>query len=325
MHHILLYIHDSNDLEKTSREVEILKERLPEYRIATLDVTQEKKTIEATLRAEKPDVIVAEGKSASNAHTMAGHDRICINPVSDESNFDFPNIRSVDQEQSSHCWGIIGLNCTSNGRRNFSMLYYPNVINIDRDIKSLTDIQDVLIPLIESVGESDFTDKYGVHYANYGRTLVGVDHVLFRDVWQYEILEGTTTINDDAFVGMDLEKISFPKSLHHIGKRAFMDCRKLNDFILPKGVDVVRASCFEGCISLSKVTLSPILSSIHRRAFRGTSVREISLPDSIQGIAHDAFDEGTRMNISMSRLKELLDNDCVDHHLNSCKANLFKI
>lgn len=309
MNRTLLYIHDSLDLEKTSKEIEVLEKRLPEYRIATLEVPQEGNIIEATLRAEKPDVIVAEGKSASIAHTMAGHDRICINPVIDESNFDFPNIRSVDQEQSSHCWGIIGLNCTSNGRRNFSMIYYPNVINIDRDIKSLTDIQDVLIPLIESIGESDFTDEYGVHYANYGRTLIGVDPVLFRDVKQYEVPEGVTTICDDSFVRMDLEKMSFPQSLHHIGKRAFMDCLKLNDIVLPRDVDVVRASCFEGCISLSKVTLSPILFSIHRRAFRGTSVREISLPDSIQSIAHDAFDEGTRMNVSMSRLKELLANE----------------
>jgi len=313
MNRTLLYLHDSNDLEKTSREVEVLKKRLPEYRIVTLEVPQEEKIIETVLKAEAPDVIVAEGVSASVAHAIAGYDRICINPVIDESNFDFPNIRSVDQEQSSHCCGIIGLNSTNNGRRNFSMLYYPNIINIDRNIVSLTDILDVLIPLIGSIGESDYTDKYGVHYANYGRTLVGVDPVLFRDVRQYEIPEGTTTINDDAFVGMDLEKISFPKSLHHIGKRAFMDCRKLNDVILPRDVDVVRASCFEGCISLSKVTLSPILFSIHRRAFRGTSVCEISLPDSIQGIAHDAFDEGTRMNVSMSRLKELFDNERHNH------------
>ena len=309
MNRTLLYLHESNDLEKTSREVENLKERLPEYRIATLEEPQEGNIIEATLRAEKPDVIVAGGKSASVAHAIAGYDRICINPVIDESNFDFLNIRSVDQEQSSHCWGIIGLNCTRNGRRNFSMLYYPNVINIDRRIDSLTDILDVLIPLIDSIGESDFTDEHGVHYANYGRTLVGVDHVLFREVKHYEVPEGVTTICDDAFAGTDLEKVSFPKSLHHIGKRAFMDCRKLNDIVLPRDVDVVRASCFEGCLSLSKVTLSPILFSIHQRAFRGTSVREISLPDSIQSIAHDAFDEECRMHLSMSRLKELLDNE----------------
>ena len=309
MNYILLYLHASNDLEQISREIEVLKKRLPGYRILTLEVPQGEKMIEATLRAEAPDVIVAGGKSASVAHAIAGYDRICINPVIDETNFDFLNIRSVDQEQSSHCWGIIGLNCTRNGRRNFSMLYYPNIINIDRRIDSLTDILDVLIPLIDSIGESDFTDEHGVHFANYGRTLVGVDPVLFRDVQQYEIPEGVTTICDDAFAGTDLEKVSFPKSLHHIGKHAFMDCRKLNDVILPGGVDVVRASCFEGCLSLSKVILSPILFSIHQRAFRGTSVREISLPDSIQSIAHDAFDEGTRMNLSMSRLKELLDNE----------------
>ena len=309
MNRTLLYLHESNDLEKTSREVEVLKKRLPEYRIVTLEVPQEEKIIETVLKAEAPDVIVAEGVSASVAHAIAGYDRICINPVIDESNFDFSNIRSVDQEQSSHCWGIIGMNYKSSGKRNFSMLYYPNIINIDRSVDSVTDILDVLIPLVGSIGESDFTDKYGVHFANYGRTLIGVDPVLFRDVKQYEVPEGVTTICDDSFVGMDLEKISFPQSLHHIGKRAFMDCRKLNDIVLPRDVDVVRASCFEGCISLSKVTLSPILFSIHRRAFRGTSVCEISLPDSIQGIAHDAFDEGTRMNVSMSRLKELLANE----------------
>ena len=313
MNRTLVYLHESNDLEKTSREVEVLKKRLPEYRIVSLEVSQEEKMIEATLRAEKPDVIVAGGKSASVAHTMAGCDRICVNPVIDESNFDFPNIRSVDQEQSTHCWGIIGLNCTSGGKRNFSMLYYPNIINLDRSIDSMTDILDVLIPLIEAIGESDFTDKYGVHFANYGRTLIGVDPVLFRVVKHYEVPEGVTTICDDAFVGMDLRKVSFPKSLHHIGKRAFMDCRRLNDVILPKDVDVIRASCFEGCLSLSKVTLPSTLFTIHRRAFRGTSVREISLPDSIQSIAHDAFDEGCRMNLSMSRLKELLDNERHNH------------
>lgn len=306
MNYTLLYLHDS---EKTSREIEILKNRLPEYRIATLDVTQEEKTIEAILRTETPDVIVAEGKSTSVAHTIAGYDRICINPVVDEGNFDLPNIRLVDQEKRSHCWGIIGLNCSRYGRRNFSMLYYPNIINIDRKIDSVTDVLDVLLPLIRSIGESDFTDKYGVHFANYGRTLVGVAQVLFRDVRQYEIPEGVSTICDDAFSGMDLEKVSFPKSLHHIGKRAFMDCRKLDDVILSREVDVIRASCFEGCLSLSKVTLSSTLFTIHHRAFRGTSVREVLLPDSIQSIAHDAFDEGCRVNVSISRLKELLDNE----------------
>lgn len=306
MNYTLLYLHDS---EKTSREIEVLKKRLPEYRILTLEVPQEGNIIEATLRAEKPDVIVAGGKSASVAHAIAGYDRICINPVVDEGNFDLPNIRLVDQEKRSHCWGIIGLNCSRYGRRNFSMLYYPNIINIDRKIDSVTDVLDVLLPLIRSIGESDFTDKYGVHFANYGRTIMGVDQVLFRNVRQYEIPKGVTTICDDAFVGMDLEKVSFPKSLHHIGKRAFMDCRKLNDVILPKDVDVVRASCFEGCMSLSKVTLSSTLFTIHHRAFRGTSVREVLLPDSIQSIAHDAFDEGCRMNVSISRLKELLDNE----------------
>ena len=306
MNYTLLYLHDS---EKTSREIEVLKKRLPEYRILTLEVPQEGNIIEATLRAETPDVIVAGGKSASVAHTIAGYDRICINPVVDEGNFDLPNIRLVDQEKRSHCWGIIGLNCSRYGRRNFSMLYYPNIINIDRKIDSVTDVLDVLLPLIRSIGESDFTDKYGVHFANYGRTLVGVAQVLFRDVRQYEIPEGVSTICDDAFSGMDLEKVSFPKSLHHIGKRAFMDCRKLDDVILSREVDVIRASCFEGCLSLSKVTLSSTLFTIHHRAFRGTSVREVLLPDSIQSIAHDAFDEGCRVNVSISRLKELLDNE----------------
>lgn len=309
MNRTLLYLHDSKDLEKTSREVEILKKRLPEYRILTLELPQKEKMIEATLRAEAPDVIVAEGQSASVAHTMAGYDRICINPVIDENGFDYPNIRLVDQEKCSHCWGIIGLNCTSCEKRNFLMLYYPNIINIDRKIDSLTDILDVLISLIGSIGESDYTDKYGVHFLNYGRTIVGVDHVLFREVRQYEMPEGVTTICDDAFAGTDLEKVSFPVSLHHIGKHAFMDCRKLDDVILSREVDVIRASCFEGCLSLSTITLSPNLFTIHRRAFRGTSMREISLPDSIQSIAHDAFDEGCRMNISMLRLKELLDNE----------------
>lgn len=72
MNRTLLYLHDSKDLEKTSREVEILKKRLPEYRILTLELPQKEKMIEATLRAEKPDVILDKLYPTSSDDEISG-------------------------------------------------------------------------------------------------------------------------------------------------------------------------------------------------------------------------------------------------------------
>jgi hypothetical protein len=193
-------------------------------------------------------------------------------------------------------------------RRDFTMLHYPHVITINKRINSVLDAMDTVVPLIHTISRSEFDDDYGVHYTNYGRTLVKADYALFRNAENYEVPNGVRTIGECAFSGMNLKSILLPVSLCFIGKHAFADCRNLESVTIPKSVDVIREGCFDGCVSLKEVQLPKSLYSIHSHAFTRTNLKGVVLPDGIQGIAPSAFDEGVRLTISAQRLAVLLQD-----------------
>jgi hypothetical protein len=84
--------------------------------------------------------------------------------------------RTEDAQNHTHCWGVIGANCEE--KRDFLMLYYPNITEVARPIECVADALDVIVPLIRNIGDSGYVDKYGVCYEDYGRTIVGADHIL---------------------------------------------------------------------------------------------------------------------------------------------------
>ncbi len=51
-----------------------------------------------------------------------------------------------------------------------------------------------------------------------------------------------------------------------------------------------------------------MLRQIDTEAFKGTALQSIELPESIQYIAHDAFDNGVKVSISMVHMREMLDD-----------------
>ena len=318
----ILYFPDFRyGMTKEAEVMAALKAALPYYDIVSIDLTLSLERyedaecrIEEVLQAEQPDIILADGLSGFFAHTLAGYNRICVNPILSASQSINDSYRDVEKQQlsydrepdkknSTYCWGIFGKHVN---RRDFTMLHYPHVITINKRINSVLDAMDTVLPLIQMISKSEYVDDYGVHYTNYGRTLLKADYVLFRDVENYEVPNGVRTIGECAFSGMSIKSILLPDSLCFIGKHAFSDCRNLESIIVPKNVDVIREGCFDGCVSLKEVQLSKSLYSIHAHAFTRTDLKEVVLPDSLQGIAPKAFDEGVKMIVSASRLTELL-------------------
>lgn len=316
----ILYVHEQ---QVSSEELDLLKSRLRDYEIIDFDVDINAyeisiSIINKALNEFNPDVIISEGIAAFFVHHLCGYNRICVNAqihlslrckkslvkmYRDMERIQLAYDRSQDFDKGTHCWGVFGLDVE---RRDFAMLYYPNITTIPRIVTKVSDAIKECSALVSMIAESNKTDEYGMHFTEYGRVLVKADYPLFRGVKEYNVPEGVVAISDGAFCGAELESVILPESVSYLGKCCFRDCRQLKEIILPLRISTIPAGCFLNCASLNRVVLPKSLTSIHTKAFWGCSLNSIKVPNSILTISPKAFDDGVEMIVGASKLTELL-------------------
>ncbi len=320
----ILYLPDfkskfADDVEK------LLKEQLTECKVVKVDIdinayAETEKSISQASDLYRPDLIIAEGIGAFFVHRSGGINRICVNPdlhpsyrcderfmkmYTEMENVGLVFNRLNDMERCTHCWGIIGEGVD---KRDFSILHYPNIITVCREVHSSLDVVDELFSLLSNMDNSRWTDEHGVQYAEYGRVLVKADYALFRSVEEYVIPQGVRTIQDYAFNGMNLKRITIPDSVIFLGQYAFAECKLLDEVVLPPRVDKIRKATFLNCASLSKVKLAKAIFRIESNAFTGTAIQAIELPHKNLTIENGAFDDGVRAVVPMSDMQSLLQD-----------------
>ena len=320
----ILYLPDfkskfADDVEK------LLKEQLTECKVVKVDIdinayAETEKSISQASDLYRPDLIIAEGIGAFFVHRSGGINRICVNPDLHPSyrcedrlikmytkmeNVGLVFNRLSDIEKCAHCWGIFG---EGKERRDFSMLHYPNIITVGRTVHSSLDVVDELLSLLSNIDNSRWVDEYGVQYAEYGRVLVKADYAIFRDVEDYVIPHGVRTIQDYAFNGTNLKRITIPDTVIFIGQYAFADCRLLDDVVLPPRIDKIRKATFQNCTSLSTVKLTKATYRIETNAFKGTAIQTMELPHKNLTIENGAFDDGVKAVVPMSDMLSLLQD-----------------
>lgn len=121
-------------------------------------------------------------------------------------------------------------------------------------------------------------------------------------------------IPDYAFAGcVALEAIIYP-SVTGIGKYAFFDCTKLEkvDFGEAK-ITKISESAFEGCESLSEISLPDTIKTIEKSAFKNCkSLKNLIIPESVESIEDDAFSGCTKLVLEFKssgreQVKKLLE------------------
>ena len=316
----ILYVHEQSP---DRSGLDLLMEKITDHHIIEVvidinDYDASKAEIEEALREYIPDVIISEGLAAFFVHPLTGYDRVCINAeiypslrcekslvkmYRDIERTQLAYDRSQDFDEGTHCWGIFGIDVE---RREFAMLYYPNITTIPRPVKTVVDAIDECVAIVKMIGESNYVDDNGVHFAEYGRVLTKVDHALFRGVKEYTVPDSVVIIADGAFFGSNIERINIAESVTYIGKFAFRDCQCLKEVVLPSRVSTIQTGCFLFCSSLKSVVLPKSLTAISTKAFWQNDIKEIELPDTITRIEPKSFDAEVKFIVGSSKFTEVL-------------------
>ncbi len=138
------------------------------------------------------------------------------------------------------------------------------------------------------------------------RNNIRVKHVTLPDVYSVEMqafynctslrsvsFPKLRSVKREAFSGCShLKEVVLPRSVNHVEKAVFCDCRRMEQALFDK-----RVSCrelpdefFSGCRGLRRVALPSGVVVIGRRAFyKCESLERIKLPDGLRKIGIEAF------------------------------------
>ena len=117
-----------------------------------------------------------------------------------------------------------------------------------------------------------------------------------------ELPDSVTVIEDAAFRGSNITKITLPKTLEILGSkeitseiyynRVFGGCAELTEVVLPENLEYIPDECFEDCYKLKTVNAFPKnLKKIGANAFKYTIVelKMNKFPDTLEYIGEYAF------------------------------------
>ena len=78
-----------------------------------------------------------------------------------------------------------------------------------------------------------------------------------------------------------LKSVKLSVSMTEIPNETFLYCSSLTDITIPDTVKSIGFECFGNCSSLEDVNIPDSATTIYAGAFQGTSIREITVPDSV--------------------------------------------
>ena len=275
------------------------------------------------------DLIIGYRFGALLANTLAGYDRILVDPIFsvEESSYDFSEESVKAYEQSchwidyddtddkikhTHCWVVDHTNYTERKAYHKMILErYRRTRAIhpaDASLQSI--ITDYVVHVANKIADSSFIDECGVQYEDYGRTLVFADPRRLRDVKEYAVKDGCLTISAWAFHNADLERLVIPDTVKHLGAYCFSDMVHLKEVSIGADSLIIEIpeGCFSCCTSLERITFGRWASNIQAKAFAYSGIQRIELTDCLGHIASDAFEgcENVKVQMNSDALSSLL-------------------
>lgn len=212
---------------------------------------------------------------------------------------------SLEVEVSLSNPGTLGNYISPKIKRLTSILRVSGPVNGD-DIETIREIAEFQTTIIDHLvfAELDLSESYLVAGGSYTYRTIGFDTINGTVVQK---LDSITTISPSipneipayAFASLDLQSITVPNSVRHIGKNAFSFTYILNPISIPEGVTALQDSVFFEASQLPSITLPSTMESLGDCCFRRClhlseiTVKAVNPPVCDMTLWDDAH-EGTR-------------------------------
>jgi uncharacterized repeat protein (TIGR02543 family) len=162
-----------------------------------------------------------------------------------------------------------------------------------RDIASVT-----IPPEVTTIGDYAFSGCSKLESVTLPSEIMTIGDYVFSGCSKLELVtlpENLKSIGIDAFYNSGLKSIKIPDSVTNLGYSysypdyVFTNCRSLENVIIGNGVTQLRGT-FDGCTSLTEITIPSSIKSIGSRSFYNCgSLEEITIPSSVENIGSYAF------------------------------------
>ncbi len=175
-------------------------------------------------------------------------------------------------------------------------------VNIPSGVKTIgahafedTKLSSITIPL--SVVSMDITAFHGCSYLK--RVAVSDLFDNFKErfgsqVKHYTIIEGSEDLRGNFSGCSQMESVSLPSTLKHIGFDTFRNCTGLTEITIPPNVLDIKETAFDNCSNLKKVTIlsNSLIKYYHNKSLAtkfGNQVTQYVLGKNVTEIGSKAF------------------------------------
>lgn len=131
-----------------------------------------------------------------------------------------------------------------------------------------------------------------------------------------KIPEGVGVIEEKAFYGTHIQKVSFPDTLRIIKEYAFLECEDLEEVHFGNGITEIggpdKKGVFEGTKKLKHVSFPKQIKTIGYDAFIGSGLKTVKLNDGLESIGNYAFANSNLQEITLPGTVCSLHTGCLN-------------
>ncbi len=185
---------------------------------------------------------------------------------------------------------------------------------------SLTTIK--LPSKLKTIANSAFKDCTALQTCNIPATVSSIGEEAFRKTTSLRQMVCYGDLGNKAFYESGIRSIEV-HNCSVIGEQVFYECKNLSSASLLCDITKIPVETFRKCSSLTKVNIPATVTSIEESAFENdTALTSISIPDSVNTIGYRAFAGSGLLSVTIPDSVAIMDIEVFQYCTNLQKATL---